>query len=120
MKITDVKTFPYDGGFRDLVFVKVETDEGVYGWGEAGGMGRERACEATVQEIKPYFIGQDPGQIELLWNTVYRDAYRRPQPPESKLNKIDCCAKLAADTVALGLVMAGASHRIPFTEGELS
>ena len=78
MKITDVKTFPYDGGFRDLVFVKVETDEGIYGWGEAGGMGRERACEATVQEIKHYFIGQDPGQIELLWNTVYRDAYRRP------------------------------------------
>ena len=78
MKITDVKTFPYDGGFRDLVFVKVETDKGIYGWGEAGGMGRERACEATVQEIKDYFIGQDPGQIELLWNTVYRDAYRRP------------------------------------------
>ena len=78
MKITDVKTFPYDGAFRDLVFVKVETDEGLYGWGEAGGMGRERACEATVQEIKHYFIGQDPGQIELLWHTVYRDAYRRP------------------------------------------
>ena len=78
MKITAVKTFPYDGVFRDLVFVKVETDEGIYGWGEAGGMGRERACEATVQEIKHYFIGQDPGQIELLWNTVYRDAYRRP------------------------------------------
>ena len=78
MKITDIKTFPYDGVFRDLVFVKVETDEGIHGWGEAGGMGRERACEATVQEIKPYFIGQDPGQIELLWNTVYRDAYRRP------------------------------------------
>ena len=152
MKITDVKTFPYDGGFRDLVFVKVETDAGIYGWGEAGGMGRERACEATVQEIKPYFIGQDPGQIELLWNTVYRDAYRRPddtllnamagieiamwdilgkslgvpiykllggachsripvygntwigtpQPPDSKLNKIDWYAKLAADTVAMG------------------
>lgn len=78
MKITDVKTFPYDGGFRDLVFVKVETDAGIHGWGEAGGMGRERACEATVQEIRNHFLGQDPGQIELLWHTVYRDAYRRP------------------------------------------
>ena len=78
MKITDVKTFVYETPAHDFVFVKVETDEGIYGWGEAGGMGRERACEATVQEIKPYFIGQDPGQIELLWNTVYRDAYRRP------------------------------------------
>lgn len=77
MNITDVRMLPDDARFRDLVFVEVETDAGVYGWGEAGGMGRERACEATVQEMKPYFIGQDPGQIELLWNTVYRDAYRR-------------------------------------------
>jgi galactonate dehydratase len=78
MKIKAVKTFPYDGVFRDLIFVKVETDAGLYGWGEAGGMGRERACEATVHEIEHYLIGQDPGQIELLWNTIYRDSYRRP------------------------------------------
>ena len=51
-------------------------------------MGRERACEATVQEIKPYFIWQDPGQIELLWNTVYRDAYRRPD--DTLLNAREC------------------------------
>lgn len=78
MKITAVKTFPYDGVFRDLIFVKIETDEGLYGWGEAGGMGRERACEATIHELEHYLIGQDPGQIELLWNTIYRDSYRRP------------------------------------------
>ena len=78
MKITSVKTFPYDGVFRDLVFVKVETDEGIYGWGEAGNMGRERASEAAVHEIKHYLIGQDPSQIELLWNTIYRDSYWRP------------------------------------------
>lgn len=58
MQITDVKTLPYQAAFHDLVFVTVETDEGIHGWGEAGGMGRERACEATVQELKHYFIGQ--------------------------------------------------------------
>jgi galactonate dehydratase len=78
MKITAVKIFPYDGVFRDLVFVKVETDEGIYGWGEAGNMGRERASEAAVHEIKHYLIGQDTGQIELLWNTIYRGSYWRP------------------------------------------
>ena len=58
MKITGVATLPYDATFRNPVFVKVETDEGIHGWGEAGGMGRERACEATVQELEHYFIGQ--------------------------------------------------------------
>ena len=42
------------------------TDAGLYGWGEAGGMGRERACEATIHELEHYLIGQDPGQIELF------------------------------------------------------
>ncbi|MBL8588283.1 MAG: hypothetical protein JNK46_07120 [Methylobacteriaceae bacterium] len=72
MKIADIKTFPCDGAFRDLVFVKVETDPGLYGWREAGGLGHERACEATVREIKTSCMGRDPGQIEPLWNTVYR------------------------------------------------
>jgi L-alanine-DL-glutamate epimerase-like enolase superfamily enzyme len=49
---TPVKTFPDDGAFRDLIFVKVGTDAGLYGWGVAGCMGRERACEATVHEIE--------------------------------------------------------------------
>ena len=78
MKITAIKTFPYDGVWRDLIFIKVETDEGLYGWGEAGTMGRERANEATIHEIEHYLIGKDPGQIELLRNTIYRDSYWRP------------------------------------------
>lgn len=78
MKITAVKTFPYSAGWRDILFVKVETDEGISGWGEAGLMGRVRACEATIREIETYLIGKDPGQIELHWNTLYRDSYWRP------------------------------------------
>ena len=58
MNITDVETLPCEAAVRERVFVKVDTDEGIHGWGEAGGMGRERACEATVQELKHYFIGQ--------------------------------------------------------------
>ena len=34
MKITDIKTFIVDAGWRPWMFVKVETDEGIYGWGE--------------------------------------------------------------------------------------
>ena len=56
MTITDVKTLAYDAAFRDVVFVKVETDEGIHAWGEAGGIGRKRTCGATVPEFEHYFI----------------------------------------------------------------
>ena len=46
-----------------------------------------------MQEIRPYFIGQDPGQIELLWNTVYRDGYRRPD--DTLLNARECDSTLS-------------------------
>ena len=58
MNITDVETLPCEAAVRERVFVKVDTDQGIHGWGEAGGMGRERACDATVQELKHHFIGQ--------------------------------------------------------------
>ena len=139
MKITDIKTFPYDDAFRDLVFVQVETDEGAYGWGEAGDMGRERA---TAQELKHYFIDQDPGQIELPWNTVYRDAYRRPDDTLPGCPSVDDLdpfflqlgdlfpqglpgrqaepARPVLSMAGNGLAVAGTSHRIPLTEGEIS
>lgn len=59
MKITNVKMLPYDATFRNPVFVKIETDAGIHGWREAGGMGRKRSCGATVQGLKHYFIGQE-------------------------------------------------------------
>jgi hypothetical protein len=61
-----------------LLKAEVGADRGLHGWGEAGGVGREPVCEATVRQLKPCFIGQTPVQIELLWNPVYRDAYHRP------------------------------------------
>jgi galactonate dehydratase len=78
MKITRLKLFPYDFGWKECLFVKVETDEGINGWGEAGIVGRERSCEAAIREIETYLLGKDPGQIELHWNTLYRDSHWRP------------------------------------------
>ena len=78
MKITAIKTSPYDAEWRDYLFIKVETDEGIVGWGEAGQMGRERTIEATIWEIESYLIGKDPSQIELIWYTLNRDCYWRP------------------------------------------
>ena len=58
MKITDVATLPYDATFRDPVFVKVETDEGIHGWGEAGAMFLRTICATPLPGCA---IGARPG-----------------------------------------------------------
>lgn len=78
MKITDIKTFTYDANWRNWLFVKVETDEGIYGWGEANVDGFETSSEAAIHIMSQYFIGKDPRNIELHWNKIYRDSTYRP------------------------------------------
>ena len=62
MKITALKTFvvPTTGNF----FVKVETDEGIYGLGEAGLKRRGTAIAEVIRSFSPDVIGQDPFRIE--------------------------------------------------------
>lgn len=78
MKISAIKTFMFNAIWRNWIFVKVETDKGIYGWGEASLEGNEPAVEAAVKTMTQYFIGKDPRDIELHWNTVYRNSYWRP------------------------------------------
>jgi galactonate dehydratase len=78
MKISGIKTFIYNAVWRNWVLIKVETDEGIYGWGEASLEGYELAVQSAVHTMSGYFMGKDPGAIELHWNTVYRNSYWRP------------------------------------------
>src|SRR5829696_8574166 len=76
MKITDIKTLLVDatppggwgGGGRNWLFVKVETDEGIYGWGEASGW--PRVIQTAVEDLKVALVGLDPTRIELLWQKM--------------------------------------------------
>jgi galactonate dehydratase len=76
MRITDIKTFLVDatppggwgGGGRNWLFVKVDTDEGISGIGEASGW--PRVIETAVQDLKTILVGQDPTRIELLWQKM--------------------------------------------------
>ncbi len=61
-------------------FVRVGTDEGIVGWGEANLEGRSRTVQVAVQELLPQLIGQDPRQIEGLWQAMYRRAFYRGGP----------------------------------------
>src|SRR5687768_2281064 len=67
MKITNIETYPVWGGSRNYLFVVVDTDEGIYGVGEAGITGRELAVAGAIEHFKPLLIGQDPGRIEHIW-----------------------------------------------------
>jgi len=67
MKITDIKTFMVDFGDSNYVFVKIYTDEGVEGVGEATLEGKELSVIGAIQELARLLIGQNPLDIELHW-----------------------------------------------------
>ena len=76
MKVTDVKTFlVYDGYARNWIVVKVETDEGIYGLGEATLEGKEESVSAALGEFRRYLVGKDPFQIEHHWQVMYRGGF---------------------------------------------
>ena len=75
MKITDVKTFlVHPGTGKNWLFVKVETDEGIHGWGEAYTQAdRDRSIEITVQQLRRYLIGRSPFDIKHFTFMAYTD-----------------------------------------------
>ena len=77
MKVTDIKTFVVDCFRTNWVFVKVYTDEGVSGVGEATLEYKEKALLGAVEHIKEYLVGKNPFEIEKHWHRIYRDAYWR-------------------------------------------
>lgn len=80
MKIIDAKVIVTCPG-RNFVTLKVLTDEGVYGIGDATLNGREKAVVAYLEEhVVPCLIGRDPRQIEDIWQYLYRGCYWRRGP----------------------------------------
>ena len=75
MKITDVKAYPVWVGHRNQCLVKIETDEGIYGWGESGMSYRELAVAGAVRHYREWLIGRNPMQRGALWQEMYRSQY---------------------------------------------
>ncbi len=83
IKITGVKTFGVtweDDSDRPYVFVKLETDQGVVGWGEATLEGKAGATLQTIDDLKDFYIGQDPMRVEHIWQDMYIHAFYRAGP----------------------------------------
>ena len=80
MKIVDAKVFVTCPG-RNFVTLKIITDEGVYGIGDATLNGRELSVASYLEDhLIPCLIGRDPFQIEDIWQYFYRGAYWRRGP----------------------------------------
>ena len=75
MKITAIKPYAVWVGNRNQLIVKVETDDGVYGWGESGLSGREKAVVGAIEHYREFLIGRDPFAIGALWQEMYRSQY---------------------------------------------
>ncbi len=85
IKITDIKTFLVgttragEGGSgtgniprgRNWVYVKVETDQGIAGIGEAYSVGPDEATVKVIEDYKLWLVGQDPRNIQFLWDLMY-------------------------------------------------
>lgn len=74
MKIREIKTYKVRPRWG---FIEIVTDEGLSGWGEPVLEGHCGTVLACVEEMKDYLIGQDPGNIEDIWTTLYRAGFYR-------------------------------------------
>ena len=75
MKITDVKTFlVHPGSAKNWLFVKLETDEGLYGWGEAYTQhDRDHSIKAHIKSLGRYLVGRSPLDIKHFTYIAYTD-----------------------------------------------
>lgn len=77
MKVTKMELFTVPPRW---LFLKVETDEGITGWGEPVVEGKADTVRAAVMEMSDYVIGQDPMRIEDLFQVLYRAGFYRGGP----------------------------------------
>ncbi|MCI0530241.1 MAG: hypothetical protein L0Y56_22585, partial [Nitrospira sp.] len=72
MKITKVETIHCDAGWQPWTFVKIQTDEGITGYGECSNPRSPFGVEGSVRDLTPFLLGQDPRPIEKLYWDMYR------------------------------------------------
>lgn len=92
MRITAVVPYVVHCYRANWVFVKVQTDDGISGVGEATLEMKEQSVAAAIGELERYLLGKDPRNIELHWHTMYRDSYWRVGPVlMSALSGVEMC-----------------------------
>ena len=75
MKIIDIKTTIVNAEMRNWVFVKVITDQDIYGWGEATVEWKTRAVVGAIEDLKPLLIGKDPRNIKQNFQILTKHGF---------------------------------------------
>jgi galactonate dehydratase len=71
MKITKIETFKGWVDWCNWLFVRITTDEGLVGWGEASLHGAIESVETAIREFTPHLVGQDPAGPQAHWHRLY-------------------------------------------------
>ena len=77
MKLSSIETFQVPPRW---LFVRIETDDGAVGWGEASLEGYAEAVVGVFEALRDRFIGTDPNRIEDIWQVAYRGGFYRGGP----------------------------------------
>jgi galactonate dehydratase len=75
MKIVDVRTYLVGNPWKNWMFVRVDTDEGIHGLGEGTVNGFSATVAAAVEELHEQFVGVDVADVEQLHQRMVRDVY---------------------------------------------
>jgi L-alanine-DL-glutamate epimerase-like enolase superfamily enzyme len=78
MKITNIETFIVDAGWRPWIFVKIETDAGITGYGECSDGKTPYGVVGTIRDLIPLLIGQDPRAYEIRFWDMIRGSRQSP------------------------------------------
>jgi galactonate dehydratase len=83
LKITGLKVFGVSltpNSDRPYVFVKLETNQGLVGWGEGTLEGKAGAVMACINDFRDFLVGADPMQVEHIWQSMYVHSFYRAGP----------------------------------------
>ena len=106
MKITNAQGFVVDAGWRPWIFVKVETDEGLTGWGECSDARTPLGIVGAVADLKAILVGQDPRAFEARFADMIRLTRSSPGGIAAKAMAGIECALLDIKAKALGISVA--------------
>jgi galactonate dehydratase len=67
MKIAKIESFLVDGGWRPWIYTKIETDDGIIGYGECSDVRAPQAVVGAIEDLKPFLLGKDPRAFEMRY-----------------------------------------------------
>ena len=78
MKVTNVETYVVDAGWRPWIFVQIDTDQGITGFGECSDGRNPKAVVGAIEDMKPLLINQDPRPYEMRFWDLIRGTRQSP------------------------------------------